>query len=225
MRVRFTSPHPKDFPDELLQLIAERPNICSQVHLPLQSGNTDVLHRMRRGYSKEAFVELAARTREIIPGVAISTDIITGFCGETDAEHLDTLEVMRAVGFEAAFMFHYSLREKTHAHRNYSDDVPEQVKLDRLQEVIDLFQQMAHHKMQTLVGSEQLVLVEGFSRKSKEHLTGRADNNKRVVFSCPEQLGVVLPGQYVAVKVDSANAATLKGRATRQTKLQSFYRL
>jgi len=119
MRVRFTSPHPKDFPDDLLDLIRERPNICNSLHMPAQSGSSRVLSLMRRGYTREAYIELVDRVRARIPGVSISTDMISGFCGETEDDHQDTLALMNHVGYEHAFMFAYSQREKTHAHRNY----------------------------------------------------------------------------------------------------------
>lgn len=117
MRIRFTSPHPKDFPDDVLQAVANTKNICKQLHMPLQSGSTSNLSRMRRGYSKEAFLDLVQRARDVIPGVALTTDVIAGFCGETEEEHQDTLDVMRTVQFDQAFMFAYSLRDKTHAAR------------------------------------------------------------------------------------------------------------
>jgi MiaB/RimO family radical SAM methylthiotransferase len=188
LRIRFTSPHPKDFPDEVLHLIKEKNNICNSFHLPLQSGSTSNLSRMRRGYSKEAFIELADRLREIIPNVSISTDIIAGFCGESEEEHQDTIDVMKRVNFDQAFMFAYSLREKTHADRSHAmnDDVPEPVKLRRLQEIIDVHRNSLFMKNRLEeLGQLRLVLVEGYSTKSTENdpfLTGRTDGNKRVVF-------------------------------------------
>jgi MiaB/RimO family radical SAM methylthiotransferase len=124
MRIRFTSPHPKDFPDELIELVRSRPNVCAQLHVPAQSGSSTVLERMRRGYTRETYLALVSHIRERIPGVALSTDMISGFCGETPAEHADTISLMREVAFEQAFLFAYSLREKTPAHRRYTDDVP-----------------------------------------------------------------------------------------------------
>lgn len=224
MRIRFTSPHPKDFPERLLQLMAETPNLCSQIHLPLQSGNSNMLERMRRGYSQEAFLELAERSRLMIPNLAISTDIITGFCGETEEEHMDTLKVMEMVKFEMAFMYHYSLREKTHADKNYEDDVPEETKLRRLREVIDLFQKHAHTAMQQQVGKEHLVLVEGKSRRAGEaDMAGRADNNKRVNFSSSGVDNEVKAGDYVAVQIDAATSTSMIGTGLRRTTLQEFY--
>ncbi|KAI8321289.1 hypothetical protein GQ54DRAFT_240612, partial [Martensiomyces pterosporus] len=135
MRIRFTSPHPKDFPDELLYVIRDNPNVCRNIHLPLQSGSTTCLQRMRRGYSREAFLDLVRHIREVIPDVTFSTDVIAGFCGETEAEHKDTVSMMELVGFDTAFMFAYSMREKTHAHRKFKDDVPQDVKGRRLEEI------------------------------------------------------------------------------------------
>ena len=186
LRIRFTSPHPKDFPDEVFYEIAARPNLTKSLHLPAQSGSTSVLQRMRRGYSREAYLDLVQRAREIIPDVGISTDMISGFCGETEEEHQDTLSLMKEVQFDQAFLFAYSLRERTHAAHNLEDDVPEEIKLRRLQEVIDVYR-TGLQKKNTLQESHQirLVLVEGPSTKSSvvtPLLTGRTDNNKRVIF-------------------------------------------
>jgi tRNA A37 methylthiotransferase MiaB len=139
MRIRFTSPHPKDFPDDLLYLIAERSNICKQIHVPAQSGSTSVLERMRRGYTRDSYLSLISLMKSIIPSIHISTDMISGFCGETESEHNDTLSLMKLVGYQQAFMFAYSQREKTYAHRHLPDDVPNDVKVRRLREVIDTF--------------------------------------------------------------------------------------
>lgn len=133
MRIRFTSPHPKDFPPEVLQLIAERNNICKSLHMPAQSGSTSVLQRMRRGYTREAYLQLIQNARSIMPGLSITTDMISGFCGETEEEHRDSVSLMREVAYDQAFMFAYSERTKTHASHTMPDDVPEDVKLRRLQ--------------------------------------------------------------------------------------------
>lgn len=186
MRVRFTSPHPKDFPPEVLQVIAEMPNICKSIHLPLQSGSTNVLARMRRGYTSEAFYSLVEEARRIIPNVTISTDVISGFCGETEEEHEETVAMMKKVEFDQAFMFAYSLRDKTHAAHTMEDNVPEKEKIARLQQVIDSFKVGIRRKNRaTELGKLRLVLVEGPAKKSTpqlELLTGRTDGNKRVVF-------------------------------------------
>lgn len=181
MRVRFTSPHPKDFPLPLLQLIAERPSLCSSLHLPAQSGSTAVLARMRRGYTREAYLALVERAREVIPGVALSSDFIAGFCGETEEDHAQTLSLMEAVGFEQAFMFAYSMRDRTHSAYHLRDDVPEPVKQRRLAEVIATFRRGVAKRSAAEVGEEHLVLVEGTSKRSTAEaptLTGRTDSNK-----------------------------------------------
>lgn len=186
LRVRFTSPHPKDYPPALLTLMAERPNICNHLHMPAQSGSTTVLERMRRGYSREAYLELIDDVRRLIPDVAISSDFIAGFCGETEEEHLDTISLMEKVQFDQAFMFAYSMRGKTHAHRTMQDDVPADVKNRRLNEVISTFRrevQLRNNEVE--VGRLRLVLVEGESKKSTPEnrtFSGRTDQNKRVVF-------------------------------------------
>jgi tRNA A37 methylthiotransferase MiaB len=189
LRVRFTSPHPKDYPPELLQLMAERPNVCNQLHMPAQSGSSTVLQRMRRGYTREAYLELIDAVISQIPDVAITSDFIAGFCGETQEEHEETLSLMERVKYDQAFMFAYSMRDKTHAHRQMQDDVPQQVKQQRLQEIIDTFRtQVQRRNEEREVGRLRLVLVEGESKRSTpDHVTwhGRTDQNKRVVFPVP----------------------------------------
>jgi MiaB/RimO family radical SAM methylthiotransferase len=186
LRVRFTSPHPKDFPLEVLEVIAQYDNVCKSIHLPVQSGSTSCLQRMRRGYSREAYLELVEQMRSVIPNVTISADIIAGFCGETEEEHRDTLTLMDIVKYDQAFMFAYSLREKTHAARTMTDDVPEDVKQRRLREIIDNFHTniVAKNRVEEY-GKLHLVLVEGHSTKSTDqspYFTGRTDGNKRVIF-------------------------------------------
>mmetsp|Transcript_574 Transcript_574/g.1242 ORF Transcript_574/g.1242 Transcript_574/m.1242 type:complete len:827 (-) Transcript_574:289-2769(-) len=187
LRVRFTSPHPKDYPPSLLSLMAERPNICNHLHMPAQSGSSTVLERMRRGYSREAYLELIDDVRQAIPDVAISSDFITGFCGETEEEHLETLSCMEQVQFDQAFMFAYSMRGKTHAHRTMEDDVPADVKQRRLNEIIDCFRRNCQLRNEEVdVGKLRLVLVEGEAKRStaeNRQWSGRTDQNKRVVFA------------------------------------------
>ncbi|PRP80919.1 hypothetical protein PROFUN_11360 [Planoprotostelium fungivorum] len=218
VRVRFTSPHPKDFSDDLVDLIASRSNICKSLHLPAQSGSTTVLDRMRRGYDRPSYDRLISSIKEKMPGVAISSDFISGFCGETEEEHQDTLSLLRQVKYEHAFMFAYSLREKTHAHRAYADDVPPEVKQRRLAEVISLFYSTSKEQNEKEIGREHLVLVEGRSRRSKEEWVGRSDTNKKVVFGDIQvqdrlsgQTREVKPGDFVIVKIDSVTSATLRG--------------
>ena len=166
MRVRFTSPHPKDFPDEVLRVIASRANVAKQLHVPAQSGSSSVLERMRRGYTREAYLDLVERARRDIPGVALSSDFISGFCGETEEEHADTVSLMRLVGYEKAFMFAYSMRDKTAAARHLTDDVPEDVKKRRLAEVIDAQRKGAEAANAEEIGRVHCVLVEGESKRS-----------------------------------------------------------
>ncbi|KAF1315737.1 Cdk5 regulatory subunit-associated protein 1, partial [Globisporangium splendens] len=186
IRIRFTSPHPKDFPDEVFDLMNERFNICSSIHMPAQSGSSSMLQRMRRGYTREAYMALVENMRARIPGVAISSDFIAGFCGETEEEHQDTISLMRHVGYDQAFMFAYSVRARTHAAHRMEDDVPSDVKLRRLQEVIDTFSEVVTKKNK-VEDSDRLhvVLVQGPSRRSsddKPMLTGLTDTHKRCVF-------------------------------------------
>lgn len=230
MRIRFTSPHPKDFPDEVLDVIRERPNICKQLHLPAQSGNSQVLERMRRGYTREAYLELVDRIRSFVPGVCLTSDFICGFCGETEEAHRDTLSLVEAVRYSFAYVFAYSMREKTHAHRRMEDDVPEEAKKRRVAEVLAAFRSRAKELFQEQVGSTQLVLVEGPSRRSDEDLVGRNDGNTRVIFPrtvIPDRRGSercreVQPGDYVAVKIDSCSSQVLKGTALHHSTLKSF---
>ncbi|VEU38282.1 unnamed protein product [Pseudo-nitzschia multistriata] len=190
LRIRYTSPHPKDYPLELLQLMAERPNICSQLHMPAQSGSTEMLKRMKRGYTREAYIELIDAVRTVIPDVAISSDFIAGFCDETEEEHADTLSLLQYVEYEQAFLFAYSMRDKTHASRAMEDNVAADIKQRRLQELIDVFREKVHAKNERVeVGRLRLVLVEGPTKKQRADLPegtatwhGRTDQNKRILF-------------------------------------------
>ncbi|XP_077059011.1 mitochondrial tRNA methylthiotransferase CDK5RAP1 isoform X2 [Siphateles boraxobius] len=221
MRIRFTSPHPKDFPDEVLHLIQERRNICKQIHLPAQSGSSQVLHAMRRGYTREAYLELVENIRKIIPGVCLSSDFITGFCGETEDDHQQTLSLLREVGYNMGFLFAYSMRKKTHAYHRLQDDVPVPVKQRRLEELISVFREEATKVNMAFIGSAQLVLVEGESKRTSEELCGRNDGNVKVIFPKtdlrvqPEKLQLVpiKPGDYLLVKITSANSQSLRGHA------------
>ena len=225
MRLRFTSPHPKDFPDDLLHLMAERDNICKHVHLPAQSGSTRVLSAMRRMYTRDAYLTLAHRIRALVPGVALSSDFISGFCGETEEDHADTLSLMREVRFENAFMFAYSKRERTHAAYKLEDDVPPDVKLRRLHEVIGEFRRGAALAHAEDVGSVQEVLLEGASKRSTPQaplLAGRTSSNKRciVAVSSPAagsesglSLAALSPGRIVKVRIVSSGVTSLRGEA------------
>uniref|UniRef100_A0A8C3MQ06 Mitochondrial tRNA methylthiotransferase CDK5RAP1 n=2 Tax=Geospiza parvula TaxID=87175 RepID=A0A8C3MQ06_GEOPR len=219
MRIRFTSPHPKDFPDEVLQLIQERHNICKQLHLPAQSGSTRVLEAMRRGYTREAYLELVHHVRDSIPGVSLSSDFIAGFCGETEEDHLQTVSLLQEVRYNVGFLFAYSMRQKTRAHHRLQDDVPADVKKRRLEQLIATFREEAARANAALVGQAQLVLVEGPSKRSASELCGRNDGNIKVIFpdaeledaAEPGAPGRAQPGDYVMVKVTSASSQTLRG--------------
>ncbi|KAM6927886.1 mitochondrial tRNA methylthiotransferase CDK5RAP1 [Xenentodon cancila] len=228
MRIRFTSPHPKDFPDEVLQLIAERGNICKQIHLPAQSGSSRVLKAMRRGYTREAYLDLVKNIQRIIPDVSLSSDFISGFCGETEDDHRQTLSLIREVGYNVGFLFAYSMREKTRAFHRLEDDVPAEVKRRRLEECISVFREEASKVNAALVGSVQLVLVEGESKRSAEDLCGRTDGNTKVIFpredatAQPADLSAapILAGDYVLVKILSANSQSLRGRVLGHSSLR-----
>ena len=238
VRVRFTSPHPKDFNDEVLQLIKRYPNVCNQLHMPAQSGSSSCLERMRRGYTREAYIELIDKARNLIPNLAISTDLISGFCGETSDEHKETLSLMDHCKFEQAFCFAYSRRDKTYAARHLEDDVDPQDKKSRLNEIIDKFKQASWEKHSAQIGNVHCVLIEGPSRKStdrKPQLTGRTDTNMKVVFDVTSEIreggetdNIVIPqltGRYVEVEVIGASQATLLGRSLRMTTLTKFHEM
>ncbi|MDP4844492.1 MAG: tRNA (N6-isopentenyl adenosine(37)-C2)-methylthiotransferase MiaB [Salibacteraceae bacterium] len=207
LRIRFSTSHPKDMTDDVLHTMAKYENICEYIHLPVQSGNSDVLHRMNRGYTREWYFDRIDAIRRIMPDCAISTDIIAGFCGETEAEHQDTVSLMQAVKYDFAYMFFYSERPKTLAARKFEDDVPEVEKKRRLTEIIDV--QMAHSLIsnQKAVGKIHKVLVEGDSRRSSEHQCGRNTQNVMCVFPKKGNKS----GDYVNVKVTECTAATLLG--------------
>ena len=204
------SPHPKDYPMELIELMGDRGNVCSQLHMPAQSGSDSILERMRRGYGREGYMRLIEDVRRVIPGVSISSDFITGFCGETEEEHRETLGLMREVVFDQAFMFAYSMRGKTHAHRNMVDDVEEKVKKRRLAEIIDVFRNGVQGKNEREeVGEFRLVLVEGEGRRGG--YTGKTDGGKRVGFQVGEEGRAVGKGEYVVVEITKATGHTLRG--------------
>ncbi len=207
LRIRFSTSHPKDMTDDVLHTMAKYENICEYIHLPVQSGSTTMLKRMNRGYSREWYMDRIAAIRRIMPDCAISTDIITGFCGETEEEHQDTLSLMKDVAYEFAYMFKYSERPKTLAERKYQDDVPEEVKQRRLEEVIEIQNANGLMRNKASVGKTFEVLVEGVSKKSENELFGRNSQNAVVVF----ERGDVQPGTYVNVKVTDCTSATLKG--------------
>ena len=209
LRVRFTTSNPGDMTDEVLETMAAWPNICKYIHLPVQSGNSDVLDRMHRGYDRPTYMNRIEAIRRIMPDCAISTDIITGFCGETEEEHKDTLSLMQEVGYDYAYMFQYSERPRTLAARKFKDDVPQEVKNRRLKEIIQIQSEWSLKRNREVVGQTVEVLVEGVSKKSDEDLFGRTSQYKVVVFP-KEQFKA---GDYVQVKVHDCTSATLLGKA------------
>ena len=215
LRVRYSTSHPKDCSEELLHVHKERHNVCNYIHLPVQHGDTEMLKRMRRTYSREQYLDLIDMARKICPGIALSTDVIAGFCGETEEEHQATLSLMEEVRFEFAYMFMYSERPGTYAHRKFEDDVPEEVKGRRLTEIIDLQHEIALELHKTTIGSIQTVLVEGRAKKSAEQLTGRADSNQKVVFPREHYQ----KGDLVNVLIEECSSATLIGKPVGKTTL------
>lgn len=210
LRVRFSTSHPKDMTDDVLHVMAKYENICNYIHLPVQSGNTEVLKRMNRGYSREWYLQRIDAIKRILPDAAISTDIISGFCGETEEQHQDTITLMKEVQYDLAYMFKYSERPKTLAERKYEDDVPEEVKGSRLKEIIDIQMECSAVRTKTYVGQVHRVLVEGFSKKSDQHYQGRISQNVVAIF--PK--GDAKPGDYVDVLVNNCTAVTLLGEIT-----------
>jgi tRNA-2-methylthio-N6-dimethylallyladenosine synthase len=207
LRVRFSTSHPKDISDELILSIAETPNICNSIHLPVQSGSTEVLKRMKRFYSREWYMNRIEMIKKHIPNCGLSTDIIAGFCGETEEEHQQTVSLIKEVGYDFAFMFMYSERPDTLAANKYEDDVPQEVKNRRLQEIITAQQDNSMKSNQADVGKTFEVLVENTSKRSQGQVSGRTDSNKVVVFDGSSEL----IGTYVQVKVKDCTAATLLG--------------
>jgi tRNA-2-methylthio-N6-dimethylallyladenosine synthase len=209
LRVRFSTSHPKDITDEVLFTIAKYDNICKYIHLPVQSGSTRILQMMNRTYTREWYLAKVNRIREILPGCGLSTDVITGFCTETEEDHKETLSLMESCEYDLAYMFFYSERPGTLAARRFTDDVPEETKKKRLQEVVTLHRIQSLKSMQKEIGKTVKVLIEGNSKKSEEYWCGRSDNNKVVVFPKSENLQ---KGNYAHVFIESCTAGTLIGR-------------
>ena len=207
LRVRFATNHPKDISDELIGTMARYDNICNHIHLPVQSGSDRLLEKMRRRYTAEWYLERVAMIREVLPGCGITTDVIAGFCSETEEDHQQTLELFRKVGFDYAYMFYYSERPGTLAARHYPDDVPLDVKTKRLNEIIALQSELSLKSNQNDIGKTFRVLVEGPSKKNPEELCGRSGSNKMCVFPGKGHKA----GDYVDVKVLSCTSATLIG--------------
>ncbi len=207
MRVRFTTSHPKDMSDETLRVVAEEPNICHHIHLPVQSGSDRILKLMNRKYTREWYLERVAAIRRIIPDCAISTDIFVGYCSETEEDHQMSLSLMREVGYDSAFMFKYSERPGTYASKHLPDDVPEEVKIRRLNEMIALQNELSAEANRRCIGQQYEVLIEGVSKRSRDELFGRTGQNK-VVIVPREGLHI---GQTVPVFITESSSATLKG--------------
>lgn len=211
LRIRYTTSNPRDMTDEVLEVMAKYDNICKTIHLPIQSGNTNVLKRMNRGYSREDYLDRIASIKRIMPDCSITTDIICGFCGETDEEHEDTKSLMLEVGFDYAYMYNYSERPKTMAERKYSDDIPEALKTKRLEEVIAIQRKLSLESNKKDIGKTFEVLIERNSKKSENELSGRTSQNKVIVF--PKEN--FKPGDYAMVKVHDCNSATLMGKTVK----------
>ena len=207
MRIRFTTSHPKDMSDETLQVIADMPNICRHIHLPVQSGSNRILGLMNRKYTREWYMDRVAAIRRIIPDCGLSTDIFVGYCSETEEDHQQSLSLIREVGYDSAFMFKYSERPGTYASKHLPDDISEEVKIRRLNELIALQTEMSAHQNKKDEGHEFDVLVEGFSKRSRSQLCGRTEQNKMVVFD----KGQHHIGETVRVRITGSTSATLLG--------------
>ena len=207
MRIRFTTSHPKDMSDETLHVIAETPNVCRHIHLPVQSGSSRILQLMNRKYTREWYLERVEAIRRIIPDCGLSTDVFCGYHSETEEDHAMTLSLMRECRYDSAFMFKYSERPGTYASRHLPDDVPEEVKIRRLNEIIAQQNILSAESNRRDEGKTFTVLTEGFSKRSREQLFGRTEQNKVVVFD----KGDKRIGQYVNVRITSSSSATLKG--------------
>jgi len=209
LRVRFSTSHPKDLTDEVLYTMASKENICKNIHLPVQSGNSRILELMNRTYTREWYVNRIDAIRNIMPECAISTDIIAGFCTETEEDHQETISLMKFVKFEYAYMFTYSERPGTPAAKKLSDDVPEELKSKRLAEIVQLQREHAFERMNAQIGKTNKVLIDGFSKKSQNDFAGRTDQNLVVVFPVDARFK---KGDYVDVYIEKCTSATLLGK-------------
>ena len=209
MRIRFTTSHPRDMNDETLETIAQYKNLCNYIHLPVQSGSSRMMKLMNRRYDREWYMDRIAAIKRIIPGCGLSTDIMCGFHSETEEDHQETLSMMREVGFDSAFMFKYSERPGTYAAKRLEDNIPEEIKSRRLQEIIDLQMELSRQSNEKDLGKEFEVLTEGFSKRSREQLFGRTDQNKVVIFDKRKHR----IGEFVKVKITGFTAATLLGES------------
>ena len=209
LRIRFSTSHPKDITDEVLHVIAKYDNICNYIHLPVQSGNSRILKLMNRTYDRDWYLNRVDAIYKIIPDCAISSDMIAGFCSESDEEHQDTLSIMEYANYSYAYMFAYSERPGTLAAKKLKDDIPEEIKKQRLSEIIRLQRQLSYSHNLKDVGQTYKVLIEGNSKKSKDEFKGRNSQNKMIIFPKNNMLKA---GDYVNVKIISASSATLTGQ-------------
>ena len=207
MRVRFTTSHPKDMSDDTLRVIAEEPNVCRHIHLPVQSGSNRILKLMNRKYTREWYLDRVAAIRRIVSDCGLSTDIFSGYCSETEDDHKESLSLMRECGYDSAFMFKYSERPGTYASKHLPDDIPEEIKVRRLNELIALQNKLSLESNRGCEGKVYEVLIEGVSKRSKEQLFGRTEQNKVVVFD----RGKHRIGEFVKVRITESSSATLKG--------------
>lgn len=207
LRIRFSTSNPRDMTDAVLHVMAKHENICKYVHLPIQSGNTRILEKMNRGYTREQYMQRINSIRNILPDAGISTDIITGFCSETEEEHKETISMMEWAGYDYAYMFKYSERPGTTAAKKYPDDIPEEIKARRLNEIIATQSHVSHISNKKDLGKTFTVLVDAISKRSDQHLSGRTSQNKVVIFP----RGDKKPGDYVNVKINDCTPATLIG--------------
>ena len=209
LRVRFSTSHPKDITDDVLYTINQYENICNYIHLPVQSGNSRILDMMNRTYDRDWYINRIDAIRRIIPDCAVSTDVITGFCSETDEEHHDTVTMMDYVKYDFAYMFKYSERPGTLAAKRYADDIPEEIKQKRLAQIVAKQQEYSFYRMQARIGKIEKVLIEGYSKKSDKDYCGRSDQNAMVIFPVGDNYK---PGEYVNVLVEKTTSATLIGK-------------
>lgn len=214
LRIRFSTSHPKDITDDVLHTMAKYDNICKYIHLPVQSGSTRILQMMNRTYTREWYLAKIDRIREILPGCGISSDIITGFCSETEEDHQDTMSLMEYSGYDLSYMFFYSERPGTLAQRRYKDDIPEEVKKRRLQEIVELQNHLSRESNKKDLGKTYQVLIEGDSKKSESDWMGRTSHNKVIVF--PKEGSSFNKGDYTWVKVNDCTKATLLGEVVKQ---------
>ena len=208
IRIRFSTNHPKDLSDDVLEVMAKNDNVCKSIHLPVQSGSTNTLTNMNRGYTREWYLSRIEAIKRIVPDCAISTDIMIGFCGETEEDHKETLSLMQLICYDFAFMFKYSERPGTFASKNMKDDVFEETKVRRLNEVIELQRELSKNSKHQDIGKKYEVLVEGISKKSKSEMVGRNSQNKVIVFPSTNQK----PGDLVVIEVVKSTSGTLIGK-------------